>query len=341
VATVKHPLTYRRAGVHVSRADRFIKDLSRLAKKTHRKELISGIGHFSALFRTGSNKGPVFAASSDGVGTKVLLATNSREREVIGQDLVAMNVNDCLAVGAEPLVFLDYYATSVLRPKAALEVMRGIVKGCREAGCMLLGGETAEMPGLYRPGHFDLAGFCLGLVKPGARLWGPPREGDLLIGLTSNGVHSNGFSLIRAIFRGRSMSPALRKLLMRPTAIYVKPVLKLLSRFRIRAIVHITGGGWQGNIPRVLPKGLGAEINLDSWKVPQLFKEIKKRSQLSQNEMFSTFNMGVGLVLCVPKSKVPEVQRCLKRDRIRSWVVGKVIKGKGKKPGVVFKGQEQ
>ena len=201
---MRRPLTYAKAGVSLARADRFVKDLSRLARTTHRPGLVAGVGGFAGLFRPqAAGRGWVWAASADGVGTKVLLASSGKYRQAVGTDLVAMNVNDCLAAGAQPVIFLDYYASARLRIPEALSVMRGIVRGCRKAGCTLLGGETAEMPGLYRPNHFDLAGFCLGVVRPRTRLWGPPRAGDTIIGLASSGPHANGFSLIRKLYAPR------------------------------------------------------------------------------------------------------------------------------------------
>lgn len=333
---MKGSLTYSKAGVHVTTADRFVEELARLARRTHQKGIIAGVGGFAGLFRDArSRSGLVWAASSDGVGTKILLAARPKELEAIGIDLVAMNVNDCLAVGAEPLIFLDYFATSRLRIPQAIAIMRGICRGLKEARCTLLGGETAEMPGLYRPGHFDLAGFCVGVVRPETRLQGPPREGDCLIGLASTGVHSNGFSLVRRLW-GKSLTPSLKDELLKPTAIYVRPVLAAMRRHTVRAVVHVTGSGWQGNIPRVLPDRLAALITLGSWPVKPIFAKIERRARLSKQAMFSTFNMGIGMILVVPPREAGAVVRFMRLRNVRAWDVGRIVRRKQREPQVQF-----
>jgi len=282
-------------------------------------------------------KKPVLSVSTDGVGTKVLLAKELRKFDTIGIDLVAMCVNDILTIGAEPFLFLDYLATGYVRVSQGQEIVRGIAKGCQRAGCALVGGETAEMPSLYRKEDFDLAGFCVGLVEKDKIIDGRKvKPGDQVIGLPSNGVHSNGYSLVREILRRRKISlgyrskilgPApLGKELLKPTKIYVKEILTMLKKTRPRAMAHITGGGLEGNLPRVLPKGTAVEIDPKSWKVPSIFRFLKEKGRVSQPEMFRTFNMGIGFVIIAPRGDASLILKSLSGAR----KIGNVIRYRGK-----------
>ncbi len=331
-------LTYRRAGVDIDLADRLVDKISLFARKTRRPEVVADIGGFGGLFSlaVGKYRDPVLVASTDGVGTKLKLAILLDKHDTVGIDLVAMNVNDVLTTGAEPLFFLDYIAVGKLELPVLTDVVKGMVRGLRDANCCLLGGETAEMPGMYARGDYDLAGFCVGVVERRKILDGSStRPGDLLIGLASTGVHSNGYSLVRKVFPAAELKGRLGRQLLTPTRIYVRPVLSLLRTFNsgsrvIRGAAHITGGGFPGNIPRVLPDGMGVKIRPDSWPVPSIFSLIRKRGNVDIPEMFRTFNMGVGMVLVVAKEKAAAVQRKLVPFRLRSWVIGEVIRGKSR-----------
>ncbi len=327
-------MTYKKAGVDIEKADAFIHRIRPLLKTTSRPEVLSKIGGFSGMFqpRTGRMREPVLVASTDGVGTKLLLAESLGKFDTVGIDLVAMCVNDVLVTGAEPLFFLDYIACGKLDTDKMVAVMKGITKGCRDAGCALLGGETAEMPGLYPGGEFDLAGFCVGIADRAKLIEGTLcKAGDVLIGLASSGLHSNGFSLARKVFTPAEIKSALGRLLLKPTRIYVRPVLKLMCQVRIKAMAHITGGGFTENIPRVIPAELGAVIHTSSWTVPRIFRQIQERGCIAEQEMFRTFNMGIGLVLVVSKRSVPRALENLRESRIKAWVIGELKSGQ---PGV-------
>lgn len=334
----KRKLTYRSAGVDVKTADKLVKQFSVLAKSARRREMLAGPGGFGGLFSfpAGRYQNPVLTAAADGVGTKLKLATLVGKHDTVGIDLVAMNVNDVLACGAEPLFFLDYIAAGRIEPVVLKDVVRGIARGCRRAGCCLLGGETAEMPGMYSGGDYDLAGFCVGVVERKKILDGASvREGDILLGLASSGIHSNGFSLVRKVFSQGTLKGKVGRELLTPTRIYVRPVLSLLRylnsrRKVIRGIAHITGGGFPGNIPRVLPDGLCAKIERGSWPVPKIFSLIQKEGDIDGEEMFRTFNMGLGMVLLIQKKAVPAAVKLLKKHKFKSWTVGKVIRHRKK-----------
>lgn len=326
-------LTYKKAGVDIDKADRFIKKIKPLIKKTRRKEVIGKIGAFSGFFRPSIRglKDPILVASTDGVGTKLLIADLLKKYDTVGIDLVAMCVDDVVVMGAEPLFFLDYLASGRLEPERLFQLTKGIARGCREAGCALIGGETAELPGLYGKGKFDLAGFCVGLVDRKKIVDGRTvRVKDKLLGLASSGLHSNGFSLIRKIFRPSEMKGKLGRELLKPTRIYTRPILKVLKTSNIKAMAHITGGGFYDNIPRVLPKGLAVKIHKGSWHTPEIFRKIQKRGVVEEGEMFRTFNMGIGMVLVVGPKDASGVMGKFRRMGIRSWVIGEVIKGKKK-----------
>lgn len=302
-------ISYRDSGVDVELGQRFVETIKPLAKKTHRPGVMQGIGGFGALFELPLDKyrSPVLVSGADGVGTKLRLAGMLDRHDSIGIDLVAMCVNDILTSGAEPLYFMDYFATGKLDAALAKQVVEGIVEGCTLAGCALAGGETAEMPGMYQPGDYDLAGFAVGVVEK-TRIIHPQQvqPGDLVIGLQSSGPHANGYSLIRKVVEQSqaNLSQPLDTLsigerLLLPTRIYVTSVLNLLERCQATAISHITGGGMIENIPRVLPAGLCAQISQSAWDMPPIFKWIQEQGNIEQREMLRTFNCGIGMIVCV------------------------------------------
>ncbi|WP_420265732.1 phosphoribosylformylglycinamidine cyclo-ligase [Candidatus Magnetominusculus dajiuhuensis] len=336
------PLTYKDSGVDIDKADTFIKDVSPLIKKTFRKEVLTDIGSFSALFKLDLAKftDPVLVSGTDGVGTKLKIAFMAGKHDTIGIDLVAMCVNDVLTSGAEPLFFLDYLAVSALAPLTAREIIKGIAAGCTEAGCALIGGETAEMPGFYSNGEYDVAGFCVGAVnRPDIIDGAAIVEGDVVIGLASSGLHSNGYSLARKLFfeiEGHTHSTHIPELgktigeeLLTPTKIYVKSVLSLKSKIKIKGMAHITGGGITGNLPRVLPAGLGAFIDKSSWESPCIFGLIRDKGLISEEEMFKTFNMGIGYTLVVAGKDTDRAIKILNAAGQKAFPIGMIIKGTG------------
>lgn len=323
-------VTYKKAGVDIDKADAFVKGIKSLSKKTVRPEVLGEIGGFSGLFmpRLKAIKNPVLVSSTDGVGTKLLLAERLDRFNTVGIDLVAMCVDDVVVVGAEPLFFLDYIACGKLNEKRLYELMKGITKGCQEAGCALIGGETAELPGMYEKDRLDLAGFCVGVVSREKMIDGRLcRKGDKVIGLASSGLHSNGFSLVRKVFSPEELKGKLGLELLRPTRIYAKTVLKIQDKVRIKAMAHITGGGFIENIPRVLPDGLGVKIQKGSWSVPSIFREIQERSRLNERGMFRTFNMGVGMVLILGSQNARRALQMLEKTGLKAWVIGEVMEG--------------
>jgi len=320
-------MTYKKAGVDIDKADAFIKRIKPLLKKTDRPEVLGKLGGFSGLFmpRIKGKKDPVLVSSTDGVGTKLLLADLLRKYDTVGIDLVAMCVNDVIVIGAEPLFFLDYIACGKLDENKLYALMKGIAQGCQEAGCALIGGETAELPGMYSGEKLDLAGFSVGIVEKNKIIDGSTcQPGDKIIGLASNGLHSNGFSLVRKIFSKEEMKGKLGRELLKPTRIYVKPVLQAAKKVRLKALAHITGGGFQDNIPRVLPKGLVAKIREDSWTVPQIFKKIKNQGGVEEKEMFRTFNMGIGLVVIVGSRSARHAVDIFQNLGQKAWVIGEL-----------------
>ncbi len=339
-------LSYRDAGVDIDAGNRLVDRIKPHARRTLRPGVLGGLGGFGALFELPLDRyrQPVLVSGTDGVGTKLKLALALNRHDTIGIDLVAMCVNDVLVVGAEPLFFLDYYATGRLDVEVAADVIRGIADGCEQAGAALVGGETAEMPGMYHDGDYDLAGFCVGVVEKDRIIDGSRvAPGDALLGLASSGPHSNGYSLIRKILAvggakldepfadGRTLGEAL----LAPTRIYVKPILKLLERIEVHAIAHITGGGLTENLPRVLPVNVKAVIDADSWRRPAIFQWLQQQGGVAEAEMWRTFNCGAGLVVCVA-TEVADTALVLLRDAGETvWRLGHIAAGQGE-PFVEF-----
>ncbi len=323
-------LSYKKSGVDIDKANAFIESIKPYAKQTRRPEVVAGIGGFGALCGFPKKyKDPLLVSTTDGVGTKLKVAQLAGRYEGLGIDLVAMSVNDLLTLGAEPLFFLDYFAIGKLEPKMMKEILIGVAKGCKQSGCALIGGETAEMPGVYSRGDFDIAGFSVGIVERGKVIDGRhAAAGQAIIGIASSGVHSNGFSFVRKAFKPEFMKNHADEIL-KPTRIYVKPVLSLIEKEPVHSMVHITGGGFFDNIPRVLPKGCGAKIQLGSWPVPRVFRWLQESSKASATEMYRTFNMGIGFMLVTPKERAFKVISHLKKSGEHAWVIGEIVKGKG------------
>ena len=331
--------TYKDAGVDIDAGNTFVKLIKPLVKATSRPEVIADIGGFGGLFSLNTNKykNPVLVSGTDGVGTKLKLAFMADKHDTVGIDLVAMCVNDIVVQGAEPLFFLDYLATGKLEPEKAALIIKGIAEGCTMAGCALIGGETAEMPGFYADGEYDLAGFTVGVVERDNIIDGSTiTVGNKLIGLASSGIHSNGYSLARkVIFDTMGLTidsplPGLGKSvaeeLLTPTRIYVKSILNLRRDFRINGVAHITGGGLLENIPRVLPNGCKAVIRKNSWEIPSIFTLLQEAGNIDETELFRTFNCGIGMVLAVPESESEEVLIRLSGLNERACVIGEVVK---------------
>ena len=324
-------LTYQQAGVDVAAGNDLVARIASACKTTYRPETLQGVGGFAALSELPAGyKRPVLATATDGIGTKLKLAIDYDDHDSIGQDLVAMCANDVLMTGAEPFVFLDYYAVGRLDVEVAERVIQGVVDGCRQAGCALSGGETAEMPGLYADGDYDMAGFCVGVVErdkiiDGRRI----AAGDCLLGLAAHGPHANGFSLIRAVLARQSRRPGkeMRQRLLAPTRIYVKSILSLLSRVDVRGMAHITGGGLLENVPRMIPGGaLAARIRLASWQRPNLFDWLQRKGHIDETEMLRTFNCGIGVVVCVPADQADEAIAALQNSGESVAVIGEVVR---------------
>ena len=341
------PLSYRDAGVDIDAGNALVERLKPLAAATFRPGVLTGLGGFGALFELPLDRyrRPVLVSGTDGVGTKLKLALELGRHDTLGIDLVAMCANDVLVAGAEPLFFLDYYATGRLDLAVATAVVAGIAKGCELAGCALCGGETAEMPGLYAPGDYDLAGFCVGIAEKD-RLLTPARvrPGDALIALASSGPHANGYSLIRKIIAVMGADLAeplgnanLGELLLAPTRIYVKPLLPLLRETPIHGIAHITGGGLIDNLPRILPPGTRARIDLASWRRPAIFDWLQSHGAVTTPEMLRTFNCGVGLILCLPAADAGPACDRLTQAGEEAWPIGRIETTAGA-PDVLFSG---
>jgi phosphoribosylformylglycinamidine cyclo-ligase len=341
------PLNYRDAGVDIAAGDALVEAIKPLAAATRRPGVLAGVGGFGALFEIppGRYREPVLVSGTDGVGTKLKLAIALGRHDTIGIDLVAMCVNDVLTLGAEPLFFLDYYATGRLDPRAGRDIIAGIADGCRQAGCALVGGETAEMPGMYAEGDYDLAGFCVGVVEKSRILDGSAvRPGDALIGLAASGPHSNGYSLIRKILeRGQARleapfgSSTLGETLLAPTRIYVKPVLELLAALPVRALAHITGGGLPGNVPRVLPQGTRAVIEAHAWIRPAIFDWLQREGRVESAEMYRTFNCGIGMVAVCGADDAERAIALLEHAGERAVCIGR-IEAHGGAPEAVIVG---
>lgn len=328
---IKMGMTYKKAGVDIHKANVFVEAIKRYTRSTARPGATGGIGGFGGTFdlKAAGYKEPVLVSSTDGVGTKLKIAFLADKHDTVGIDMVAMNVNDVLTTGAEPLFFLDYIATGKIDKKVLADVVKGIAEGCRQAGCALVGGETAEMPAFYKRGEYDLAGFCVGAVEKDQMIDGSKMKvGDIVIGLESNGLHSNGYSLVRKVF-SRAELKALSKELLRPTRIYVKPVLALKRKIKIKGIAHITGGAFLEKIPRIVPKDKRLTIIKGSWLIPDIFKRIQRKGKIAEKEMFRTFNMGLGMVIVIRPADFRAAKNVLDRFGINSWIVGSVEKGRG------------
>lgn len=325
-------ITYRDAGVDIDAGDDVVRRIAPLARATHRPGVLGGLGGFGGLFAlndAGRWRDPVLVSATDGVGTKLELAFHLDAHRTVGVDLVAMCVNDLVTCGAEPLFFLDYFATGRLAPDQAEDVVAGIADGCRQAGCALLGGETAELPGFYGPGKYDLAGFAVGVVErdgliDGARV----ADGDVVLGVASSGLHSNGFSLARRVLPWQE-DRALAVALLTPTRIYARAVAALRAAVDVRALAHITGGGLPGNLPRVLPEGLGACLDAASWTLPPLFALIAREGPVAVDELRRTFNLGVGLCAVVPAAEAAAAIAALEGAGEVAWALGRVQPGAG------------
>ena len=330
---------YQKAGVDLAAADEAVELLKPLAKRTLRPEVLSGLGGFGGLFALNQSKykNPVLVSGTDGVGTKLKLAFELDKHETIGIDLVAMCVNDILVQGAEPLFFLDYLACGKLFPEKVEAVVKGISEGCLQSGCALLGGETAEMPGMYKTAEYDLAGFAVGAVEREKLIDGSKIEtGNVLLGLASSGVHSNGFSLVHKVLAENSQSinstlpdtaETIGEALLTPTRIYVKSILKLLEAVDVRGMSHITGGGLPGNVPRMLPENTVAEIEKSSWPDLPIFSFLRKESGLPDEELFPVFNMGIGFVICIPESAEKIAKEILEQNGETVYRIGQIVSG--------------
>ncbi|HUP96723.1 MAG TPA: phosphoribosylformylglycinamidine cyclo-ligase [Usitatibacter sp.] len=339
-------LTYRDAGVDIEAGDALVERIKPFAKKTLRPEVLGGIGGFGALFEVSKKyMNPVMVAGTDGVGTKLKLAFRMKKHDTIGIDLVAMSVNDILVSGAEPAFFLDYFACSKLDVGVAADVVKGIAAGCEEAGCALIGGETAEMPGMYDPNEYDLAGFAVGLVDKAAIIDGSKvKVGDAVIGLASSGPHSNGYTLIRKVIAVSSADlfepfegdRTLGQALLEPTRIYVKPVLATLAKVELKGIAHITGGGLTENIPRILPEGTCALLEQSRWTMPWVFRWLKKQGNIEDAEMYRTFNCGIGMVIVVAKEHVAAAIESLASNGVESYEIGSIVKREPGTPQAVI-----
>jgi phosphoribosylformylglycinamidine cyclo-ligase len=341
--------SYREAGVDIDKANLFVDRIKPLIKSTSRKEVMGGLGGFGGLFHLdlAKIKDPLLVSSTDGVGTKLKIAQMLNIHDTIGIDLVAMCVNDVIVQGAEPLFFLDYISTGKIDVDTAFKIVEGIVKGCQDAGCSLIGGETAEMPGVYEDGEYDLAGFCVGIVDADKLIDGSEiRMGDRIIGIASSGIHSNGFSLARKVLFEKGnlktddcidgLDHSVGMELLKPTKIYVKSILNLLKNFTIRGIVHITGGGFLDNIPRVIPGLCRAVILNNSWDIPPIFSIIEKMGNIDRAEMLRVFNMGIGMMIVVPEKETAEIRERLEKLGERSYTIGYIEKRDKDQPAVTF-----
>jgi len=330
-------LTYRDAGVDIDAGDALVERIKPHAKRTMRPGVMAGIGGFGALFAVPRGyREPVLVSGTDGVGTKLKLAFEWQRHDTIGIDLVAMSVNDILTLGAEPLFFLDYYACGKLDVDSAADVVKGIAAGCEMAGCALIGGETAEMPGMYPVGEYDLAGFAVGVAEKKKIIDGRSiRPGDVVLGLASNGVHSNGYSLVRRILAqpGVKLSAkiggrALKDAVLAPTRIYVKPVLQLMKKVQVKGLAHITGGGLVDNVPRMLGPKLTAELQADAWPLPPLFRWLQQLGNVADAEMHRVFNCGIGMVAVVAAKDASRAQKLLEKSGERVWRIGHIRRRK-------------
>jgi phosphoribosylformylglycinamidine cyclo-ligase len=341
--------TYRDAGVDIDAGDQFVDRIKPLVRSTFRPEVLTDLGGFGGLFglQAGKYKEPVLVSGTDGVGTKLKIAFMMDKHDTVGIDLVAMCVNDIVVSGAEPLFFLDYFATGKLSLSKAQEVVKGVAEGCRQAGCALIGGETAEMPSFYPDGEYDLAGFAVGVVDRAKLIDGRHIvPGDAVIGLASSGLHSNGYSLARRVLfeqakftvasRLDELDGSLGEVLLRPTRIYAKQILALIEQFPIKGIAHITGGGITENLPRVFPKRVRARITHTAWSVPPIFEMMRRLGGIDREEMYRVFNMGIGLILVVPPHSVSGVLARATALGDRGWVIGEIVSSTGEESEVEY-----
>lgn len=326
-------ITYRDAGVDIEAGDALVDQIKPFAKRTMRPEVMSSIGGFGSMFAMPEKfKEPVLVSGTDGVGTKLKLAFQLNKHDTVGIDLVAMSVNDILVQGAEPLFFLDYFACGKLDVGTAADVIKGIAAGCEESGCALVGGETAEMPGMYPAGEYDLAGFVVGCVDKANIIDGSTiADGDVVLGLASSGAHSNGYSLIRKLIEKSGIDmdsdfhgQPFKDVIMKPTKLYVKSVLALLETVPVKGMAHITGGGITENVPRVLPSGLTAEIKSSNWEMPPLFKWLQQQGNIAPNEMYKTFNCGIGMVMIIAQANAEQAQTILSKHGETVYQIGKI-----------------
>lgn len=338
---------YKRSGVDIDAGNEAVKRIAAHVKRTERPEVLGELGNFGGLFALQSYEEPILVSATDGVGTKLKIAFALDKHDTIGIDCVAMCVNDLVVQGAEPLFFLDYLATGQLKPEVVELIVKGIADGCQMAGCALIGGETAEMPGMYNSGEYDVAGFAVGVVERKKLIDGQTiQEGDCLIGLASSGLHSNGFSLVRKVLlddrdydwqeRVPRTDQTLAEALLQPTKIYVKTVLSVMEKFALKGAAHITGGGLLENVPRVLPKGLQAVIDPTQWKIPAIFNWVKEEGKLTALDLYRTFNMGIGMVLIVPQDEANEVLKFVQALDEEAYLIGYVEKGEH---GVLLTGE--
>jgi phosphoribosylformylglycinamidine cyclo-ligase len=339
--------SYRKAGVSLAAGEKVVEAAKRAARSTLRPEVVGGVGGFGALLRIPKGyRRPLIVSSTDGVGTKLRVAFMANRHDTIGIDLVAMNVNDILTLGAEPLAFLDYLGTGKLKPAVAADVLRGIARGCKLAGCSLIGGETAELPSFYAPGEYDLAGFAIGVVEENRVIDGRKiKPGDVVIGLASQGLHSNGYSLVRRLCfeKGRltlrsrppELGRALVDELLQPTRIYVRSI-RAMPAGKIKGMAHITGGGLLDNIPRILPDHCEAVLRLGTWPVPKIFALLQRLGRLERDEAHRTFNMGIGFAIVVARRHASEMLTALRRQREKAFIIGEIRECKGRHPRVVL-----
>lgn len=333
---------YKQAGVDIEAGYESVKRMGQHVKRTARAGVLGGLGGFGGNFDLSSlnYKEPVLVSGTDGVGTKLMLAFMMDKHDTIGVDAVAMCVNDIVVQGAEPLYFLDYIACGKADPARIEAIVKGVADGCEQAGCALIGGETAEMPGMYDPEEYDLAGFSVGAVEKSALITGDAiKPGNVVIGLSSSGLHSNGFSLVRHILLEKSgyaltdqvdgLEDSLGEVLLTPTKIYVKPLLAAIKHHTVNGLAHITGGGFYENVPRMLPAGTKVEIDNGSWPIPAIFNVLKREGELSEKDLFSTFNMGIGMMLVVPEEEHLDVIRTLEAEGEQAYIIGRVTEGEG------------
>lgn len=335
-------ISYKDSGVDVTRGYKAVDLMKKYVKSTYDGNVLGDIGSFGGFYSIAGEKmeEPVLVAGTDGVGTKLKYAFLLGKHDTIGIDAVAMCVNDIVCQGAKPLFFLDYYACGRLYPESEAEVVKGIAEGCRRAGCALIGGETAEMPGFYPDGEYDLAGFAVGIVDKKKAINGKDIvPGDVLVGIRSSGIHSNGYSLVRKLFGDEDraaletyderLGETLAEALLTPTKIYVKSILSLIGRVRVKGIAHITGGGFLENIPRIFPEGVGCEIEKNSYEVPAIFRIMQEKAEISDEQIYNTFNMGIGMVVCVSEEDVEATVASLRASGEETAILGRTVAGKG------------